>query len=96
MLFNALTYAVQASCPLRSLASGVAAFTFFRAFGQSIGVAMGGTIFQNEIRKKLLAYPELAHMADEYSKDATALVQTIKALNVQIASGVIEDGLVQA
>ncbi|KAI8940027.1 hypothetical protein NX059_003749 [Plenodomus lindquistii] len=55
-------------------------FTFFRAFGHTLGVAIGGVIFQNQMKKKMLTYPLLAALADEYSKDAAGLVQIIKAM----------------
>ena len=96
MLFPSLAFAVQASSRPEDLAFAVAMFSFFRSFGQSIGVAIGGTIFQNQIKKKLLAYPELAPMAGEYSKDAATLVQTIKAMRIQPeAAGQVRD-LIQA
>ena len=103
MLFSPLGMAIQASSTPKTLVYAVAAFTFFRAFGQSLGVAIGGTIFQNQMKNKLMAYPLLAPHAEEYAQDAAALVQTIKALRAQVATGgapatVIGqlDGLVQA
>lgn len=80
LLFPAMAFAIQASSTNEDLAFAVAMFSFFRAFGQAIGVAVGGTIFQNEVKKKLLAYPALASKAIEYSRDSTTLVQIIKAL----------------
>ncbi len=74
------------------MAHAVAFYSFFRAFGQGVGVAIGGSIFQNEIKKKLMAYPLLAPMAGEYSKDAAGLVQVIKAM----VPGVAKMDLVQA
>lgn len=53
-------------------------FSFFRTFGQAIGVAIGGVIFQNQLSKKLSAYPQFASQASELAKDAAALVQIIK------------------
>jgi hypothetical protein len=43
-------------------------------FGQTVGVAIGGTIFQSHMKNNLLPYPLLADMASEYSKDASGLV----------------------
>ena len=86
ILFPSMTFAVQASQRNENLAFAVAMFSFFRSFGQSIGVAIGGTIFQNQIKKKLLAYPLLAPMAGEYSKDAASLVQIIKAMSSEQAT----------
>ncbi|KAI4135148.1 MAG: hypothetical protein LQ347_000909 [Umbilicaria vellea] len=80
MLFTSMAQAIQASVANRDIAFAVAMFCFFRAFGQAIGVAVGGTVFQNQIKSKLLQFPALAPMADAYSKDASSLVQIIKAM----------------
>jgi hypothetical protein len=71
-------FAIQAASTNADLAFAVAMFSFFRAFGQTIGVAVGGTVFQNEMKKQLLGYALLASKAEEYSKDASSLVQVIK------------------
>lgn len=78
MLFPSMAFAIQASQHNRDLAFAVAMFSFFRAFGQAIGVAVGGTVFQNQMKAKLLAYPALAGKAEEYSRDASSLVQIIR------------------
>ncbi|KAJ5765774.1 hypothetical protein N7520_005333 [Penicillium odoratum] len=80
ILFPSLGYAVQASAEPENLAIAVAMFSFFRALGQAIGVAVGGVIFQNRMYKNLLKYPALAPMASAYSKDASGLVQVIKGM----------------
>lgn len=80
MLFPSMAFAIQASQKNEDLAFAVAMFSFFRAFGQALGVAVGGTVFQNQMKTKLLAYPALASKAIEYSKDASSLVQIIKAM----------------
>jgi len=78
MLFPSMAFAIQASSTNADLAFAIAMFAFFRAFGQAVGVAIGGTIFQNQMKIKLLAYPGLAAKADQYSRDATSLVRIIK------------------
>lgn len=80
ILFPSLGYAVQASATPENLAIAVAMFSFFRALGQAIGVAVGGVVFQNQMYKNLLRYPALAPMASAYSQDAAGLVQVIKAM----------------
>ncbi|KAJ6084921.1 hypothetical protein N7499_004550 [Penicillium canescens] len=80
ILFPSLGYAIQASSEPENLAIAVAMFSFFRALGQSIGVAVGGVVFQNRMFSNLMKYPGLAPMADAYSKDAAGLVQIIKAM----------------
>lgn len=80
VLFPSLGYAVQASSTPENLSIAVAMFSFFRALGQAIGVAVGGVVFQNRMRSNLMKYTALAPMADAYSKDAAGLVQVIKAM----------------
>ncbi|CAF9931189.1 MAG: hypothetical protein HETSPECPRED_007822 [Heterodermia speciosa] len=78
MLFAGMAFAIQASASNKDLAFAVAMFSFFRAFGQALGVALGGTVFQNQIKARLRTYPALASNAEQYSRDAAALVQIIK------------------
>lgn len=80
VLFPSLGYAVQASSTSDNLAIAVAMFSFFRALGQAIGVAVGGVVFQNRMYANLLKYPALAPRANAYSQDAAGLVQVIKAM----------------
>ena len=80
LLFPAMAFAIQASASNADMAFAVSMFSFFRAFGQSIGVAIGGVIFQNQLKKELLKFPELASKAGEYSKDAASLVQILKTM----------------
>ncbi len=55
-------------------------FSFFRHFGQMLGVAIGGAVLQNVMEDKLSAYPDTAEKAWVYSRDASALVQVIKSM----------------
>lgn len=80
-LFPSLAFAVQASASPRTLSIAVAMFSFFRAMGQAVGVAIGGVIFQNRMFHNLLAYPALAPLAAEYSRDAAGLVQVIRRMS---------------
>lgn len=80
VLFPSLQFVIQAASTNADLAFAVAMFTFFRNFGNALGVAVGGTVFQNEMRKKLLTLPAWAPRASELAKDAAALVQAIKSM----------------
>jgi MFS family permease len=80
VIFPAVTFAIQASAKHETLAIAVAMTSFFRAFGQAIGVAIGGVVFQNRMYTNLLQYTELAPYAREYSQDAAGLVQVINAM----------------
>lgn len=80
LLFPAMGFSIQASAPQKDAAGAVAMFTFFRGLGQSVGVAIGGVIFQNRIKAKLLTFPDTASLAGKYAQDASALVEIIKSL----------------
>lgn len=78
ILFPSMQFSLQAATPPKDVGFAVAMFSFFRTFGQTIGVAIGGVIFQNQMKKKLAAYPHFASQADALAKNAAALVQIIK------------------
>ncbi|KAJ2893118.1 major facilitator superfamily transporter [Zalerion maritima] len=80
MLFPAMTLSIQAACKPSLNGHAAAFFSFCRAFGQAIGVALSGVIFQNGFKKELEKIPRFAALADTYSKDATAIVEAIKAM----------------
>lgn len=80
MLYPSLTYAIMAATPNRDQAYCVALFTFFRAAGQTIGVAVGGSIFQNRIKSEISKYPLISAHAADWSADATRLVEIIKVM----------------
>ncbi|KAI9814205.1 MAG: hypothetical protein M1827_003371 [Pycnora praestabilis] len=78
--YPALSSSIQASNSNRDLPFAAAMFSFSEALGQALGVAVGGSVFQNRIKQQLLRIPELAHLANTYSRDASALVHIIKAM----------------
>lgn len=94
MLYSGMSFSIQAAASNADLPFAAAMFSFFRAFGQMLGVAIGGAVFQNEMTKKLQAYPELAPMAKTYSSDASALVQFIK--NMTASEDVAKTHLIEA
>ena len=85
VLFPSMAFSIQAATINKDLAFAVALYSFFRAFGQALGVAVGGVIFQNQLKKKLLTYPLLAPMAGVYSSDASGLVQIIQTMQHGVA-----------
>jgi hypothetical protein len=50
-LFQLPLYAVQANSEDKDLGIATATMTFFRSIGQAFGVAVGGTVFQNQFDK---------------------------------------------
>lgn len=80
VLFPAMALAIQASATAKDQAYAANMFSFFRHVGQTVGVAIGGVIFQNQMKKKMLTYPLLADKAAEFSRDAAGLVEIIQAM----------------
>ncbi|KAF2754290.1 MFS general substrate transporter [Pseudovirgaria hyperparasitica] len=80
MLFPGMGIAVQAAASQADQAYAATMFSFIRAFGQTIGVAVGGVIFQNQLKKKLMDSVVFAPVADLYSRDASGLVEIIRAM----------------
>lgn len=96
MLFAGMALAVQASAVPKDQAYAANMFSFFRAFGQTLGVAIGGVIFQNQMRRKMLTYPLLADMASEYSKDAAGLVEIIKEMPAGFSKEQLKESYTEA
>ncbi|KAK1980811.1 major facilitator superfamily transporter [Colletotrichum cereale] len=80
MLFPAMALSIQAACAPALNGQAAAFYSFLRTFGQSVGVAVSGVIFQNAFRSRLAQIPSLAHLAEEYSRDATIVVDVIKRM----------------
>ncbi|OCL09428.1 MFS general substrate transporter [Glonium stellatum] len=80
LLFPGMEFAVQAAAGQNDVAYAAAMYNFMRAFGQSIGVALGGAVFQSQFKRELARYPELSGKASQLSQDASSLVQLIKAM----------------
>ncbi|KAL6156252.1 hypothetical protein ACJQWK_09664 [Exserohilum turcicum] len=80
ILYPAMLIAVQASSSTENQTYSTNLFTFFRAFGQALGIAVGGVVFQNMMERRMLSKPLVSDMAKEYSRDAVGLVQIIKAM----------------
>lgn len=95
VLFSAQSFAVQSSVASADLPFAGAMYSFFRAFGQTIGVAIAGAIFQNTFKKKIeqTAYPQYA---EAWSLDASAFVQIIKAWSSEGEEGTMKAIAIQA
>ncbi|KAF2466577.1 uncharacterized protein BDR25DRAFT_377150 [Lindgomyces ingoldianus] len=82
ILYRVMIFAIQASSSNMCLLFAAVLYSFFRNFGQMLGFAVGETVFQNQVNKKLFSYLELKQDAVLLSKDASALVEVIRALSV--------------
>lgn len=69
LILMSLNFAIQAMAETRNVAYAAAMYTFFRTFGMSIGVAIGGAVFQNMLQVHLAdcGLPEaVAHDAEGF------------------------------
>ncbi|KAM0559557.1 hypothetical protein ACHAPJ_004080 [Fusarium lateritium] len=78
ILYSAQAFAAQAAASNADLPFAASLYAFCRSLGQGIGVAVGGVTFQNEFRKQIEKSSMFASKADEWAKDASALVEIIK------------------
>lgn len=90
ILFPTITMAVQAAVEEKDMAFAVAMFTFVRTMGEALGVAIGGVVFQNQVKKKLLKIPQFRANAGELSRDATALVDNVRSLKNKAEKKLLE------
>ena len=78
MLFSALNLAVLAAAgPHGEQATAATMFTFFRALGQTLGVALGGTIFANRVRVNLSQMQPALPSSADHTVDPLSLMQLI-------------------
>ncbi|KAK3072219.1 hypothetical protein LTR53_007211 [Teratosphaeriaceae sp. CCFEE 6253] len=77
-LFPALQFQLQSAADAKHLGTSVAMFAFFRGLGQTMGIAIGGNIFQNALTAKLKQQPLFAANAEALAKDATGVVQWLQ------------------
>lgn len=76
MIFIAQPMAAQAASSEKHMAIAAGLTPFFRVIGQSLGIVIGGTIFQNAFRTRLAASSLAAH-ATELAEDAASLATII-------------------
>ena len=84
LLFSSMSMAIMAATTQKDVAFAASMYVFMRSLGQGIGIAVGGVIFQSQLIVKLLAYPTLAANATQLAQDASGLVQTIKAMPIDL------------
>jgi hypothetical protein len=97
ILYSAQAFASQASASNSDLPFAASFYAFCRSLGQGIGVAVGGVTFQNEFRKQLEKSTEFASKANEWAKDASALVQIPKVSpsSMQLMKDTVIDGYIK-
>lgn len=87
VLLNAQIVSAQATADTPDVAYAAAMYAFARTFGMSIGVAIGGTILQNQMQHSL----EVLGLPSSISKDAAGFISQLNQLpiNSQLRRNVI-------
>jgi len=86
ILFSAQGFAAQASAPPADVPFAGAMYSFSRAFGQTLGVATSGMIFQNTFKSRILS-SSYSMYAGTWSRDASSFVQVVKTWSNEGAEG---------
>lgn len=92
LLYSSMSTALCATVLPEYAGHALTFYSFMRVFGQSLGVALSSTIFLNDFRAKLKAYPSLAPLADHFSREATSVAKILKEMN----PGPVKQQLTQA
>ena len=77
-LYPAHQFSIQSATADADLAPAVSMWSFFRSVGQTLGVAVGGVILQNQLKHNIASYASVAQHADAYSQAASALATTLR------------------
>ena len=82
LLFTSMNLATQAAATEKYAGYAAGMYIFMRSLGQGIGVAVGGVVFQSRFAAGLRKFgsSSLAANATALAKDASSLVQIIKAM----------------
>lgn len=76
MLLTSVNVGIQAIVDVEDAGSAAAMYAFMRTLGMSLGVAIGGTVFQNVMVKRLneLGLPvEIAHNSEQFVRQMAAM-----------------------
>ncbi|KAL2831978.1 major facilitator superfamily domain-containing protein [Aspergillus pseudoustus] len=79
-LFTSTNLAVQANMPVNDLSFALGFFAFFRTLGQSVGIAVGGTVFHNIFETNLPIDPGIVALTQGHGIDAAPLIQVVNAI----------------
>ena len=82
LVLMSLNFCVQALADTKDVAYAAAMYTFLRTFGMCVGVAVGGTVFQNRLLHHLVASPMHLPNPESVARDAEGFIAVLKALPV--------------
>lgn len=79
MILSSVNFSIQAAVEPEDAGSAAAMYAFMRSIGMCIGVATGGTVFQNEMKRKLISVG--VRNAAELTKQAEGYIEELKKLD---------------
>ena len=91
MVLSAVNVSIQAAVEPEYAGQAAAMYAFMRSIGMALGVAIGGTVFQNVMKARLLAL-DVLHAA-EIAKDSEGYVEILKTMSRIGQQGVLRDNI---
>lgn len=92
MILSSVNFSIQAAVEPEDAGSAAAMYAFMRSIGMCIGVAVGGTVFQNEMKRKLLSFLSV-DQAVELAKQAEGYIEKLKELSLEGKEGVLRQNI---
>lgn len=87
MILSSVNFSIQAAVKPEDCGQAAAMYAFMRSVGMTIGVAVGGTVFQNMMKRKL---QELGvNNAIEIAKNAEGFIERLRHLSTEGTEGII-------
>ena len=85
MILSSVNFSTQAAVEPQHAGSAAAMYAFCRSVGMAVGVAVGGTVFQNVMKAKLRALG--VRGADEWARHAEEYIAVLKGMGTSGAEG---------
>jgi hypothetical protein len=89
--FQNMLLAIQATIHYSDIATATATFSFVILLGATFGVAVGGTVFQNQMTRLSKGLPNFPELSEVTGENAGAAIQAIQQLPPNIKSAVISN-----
>jgi hypothetical protein len=89
--FQNMLLAIQATIHYSDIAVATAAFSFIVLLGATLGIAIGGTVFQNQMTKLSADLPDIPGLSAITGVNAGASVSAIQALPPDVKTIVIQN-----
>lgn len=76
IVLNGLNFSTQATAATADVAYSAAMYTFMRSLGMTIGVAIGGSVYQNRMKHKL----RIHNLPEEIATNAEGFIRTLREM----------------